>query len=593
MDKFDLIIKKYYKEIHSSNNSINIKVKINECKNYLNMEQELYFSDFYNEIVKKQKEKGAVYTPRNIVRYMIKNSIDKDMIIKNPFIKILDPSCGGGNFIIELYKHLFQIYCDNLEMINKINNLNLNKGMVHKHILGKNIYGFDIDKKAIQILRLDLWDLIGDNDFSDNIRNSDFLMIDEKEKFNVILGNPPYIGHKSIDKSYIKNIKEFYSDVYKNKSDLCYCFIKKAKKICTEEGIVIFIISRYFLEGQNAISIRNFIKNNYEIETIIDYYGLRPFKGNGIDPAILFLKNSPHLKKEYDFQVIRPFLNQIREKKFDFISEVHTKKNIHIIKCRFSDLEHENWVILDQIEKNIVNKIIKRSNCKLGNLVESFQGVITGCDKAFIVNEEIINNHKIERDLIHSWIKSSNIDKNRINKSNLKLIYSNDISEEIHKNALKYIEPFKEKLNNRRECIKGIRKWYELQWGRDKENFKKKKIVHPYKSNENRFAIDDGGSYFSADVYGFRIAKDILPYEDLTKILNSKVYEFYIKTVLKKLGDYLYEYYPNNLLKIGILSDMNRFLSGNFTDEELYDFYNLTSKEIEFINQSVKNNKNT
>ncbi|WDC85791.1 TaqI-like C-terminal specificity domain-containing protein [Caloramator sp. mosi_1] len=78
--------------------------------------------------------------------------------------------------------------------------------------------------------------------------------------------------------------------------------------------------------------------------------------------------------------------------------------------------------------------------------------------------------------------------------------------------------------------------------------------MYPYKSNSNRFAIDEG-SFYSADVYSLKINdmfKDIFSYEFIVGVLNSSIYEFYIKTMAKKLGDDLYEYYPNKILKLKI-----------------------------------------
>ena len=51
----------------------------------------------------------------------------------------------------------------------------------------------------------------------------DYLFSDE-EKFDYILGNPPYVGIKAIDKEYSKKLKEAYKNVYIDKGDLSYCF---------------------------------------------------------------------------------------------------------------------------------------------------------------------------------------------------------------------------------------------------------------------------------------------------------------------------------------------------------------------------------
>ncbi|HBG38399.1 MAG TPA: DNA methyltransferase, partial [Clostridiaceae bacterium] len=160
--------------------------------------------------------------------------------------------------------------------------------------------------------------------------------------------------------------------------------------------------------------------------------------------------------------------------------------------------------------------------------------------------------------------------------------------------ALKHIENFKEKLKLRRECKKGLRKWYEIQWGRDKRLFENKKIVYPFKASSNRFALDEG-SYFSADVYGIRIKdmfQGMISYEYLLGILNSRIYEFYIKSMAKKLGDNLYEYYPNKIMKLKIpnlikeVEDEVISKKDNFKDNIdniLKDYFKITDEEYEAI----------
>jgi adenine-specific DNA-methyltransferase len=46
--------------------------------------------------------------------------------------------------------------------------------------------------------------------------------------------------------------------------------------------------------------------------------------------------------------------------------------------------------------------------------------------------------------------------------------------------------------------------------------------------------------------------KNSISYEFLVGVLNSSIYEFYIKTIAKKLGDDLYEYYPNKIMTLKI-----------------------------------------
>ena len=76
--------------------------KLTALKNYkikLGVSGKKSFGDDYYEFIKNNKEKGTVYTPEPITSYMIENTIKAAQIINNPYIRIVDPSCGTGNIL--------------------------------------------------------------------------------------------------------------------------------------------------------------------------------------------------------------------------------------------------------------------------------------------------------------------------------------------------------------------------------------------------------------------------------------------------------------------------------------------------------------
>lgn len=572
-----LIFKNIIEEIYDdlSNNSVSINDKIHSKKLELSMDEHESFRDYYNNLIKNDKSKGRVYTPKVIVEFILKEVIKAKDIINNPFIKILDPSCGGGNFIIPLYNYLYKLYSENLKVINDKHNLHLNKKNINKHILENNIYGMDIDAMALKILHIDMW--IENQEVFYNLKCGDFLTYNGEEKFNSIIGNPPYIGHKAIEKDYVKVLKMFYSDVYKDKSDISYCFFKKAMTMLSYDGSIAFITSRYFMEAKCGDGFRDYLLNKNNIFKIVDFYGVRPFKGNGIDAAIVFIDN----KKKTNIDILRPVI----ETKDDF--DLMNSQSFYEISMDKKKLTGEPWIIVSEEEDRIIKKIEDKGEFKLEDACKSFQGIITGCDKAFVVDEDILKTHKIEMDIVKPWIKNSKVKKEKKIECSKYLLYSNDIEDEKkYKNAIKYISEHEKKLKNRRECKKGIRKWYELQWGREKKMFEGEKIVFPYKGNKNNFVLDKG-SFFSADIYGLYVTKEDLNKKWIVDTLNSKLYEFYIKIRLKKLGADLYEYYPNKFNNIWLCYDKFNKLYNEVSDDNLFKFFDISEKEKDIIKRRI------
>lgn len=580
MDKFIKYIEEIYNILLQPIDNAFKMLAIDNYKRKLDMGKD-DFSMLYCKCIGNIKEKGVVYTPFEIADYIMRNSITPKDIIENPFVRIVDPACGSGNLIIPCYKYLVEIYKKNLEVINEKHHLKLTMCNLKQHIVTYNLFGFDIDKIAIQVLLIDLFYISGYLK-EDNFVVSDFLLEDIEEKFDIYISNPPYVGQKAVDREYSTKLKKLYNKIYKDKGDISYCFFQKSLLNVKKGGKLAFITSRYFIEAPSGEELRKIIKELCSIEKIVDFYGIRPFKNVGIDPVIIFLVNEP--KSENSIEIIKPISSRSSNKKLFYNSLfLEIGKNYKQFFLEKNLLSNMGWILRDERERNIINKIEKKSFTNLFNICDSFQGIITGCDSAFVLDSASIQNKNIESALLRPWLKSSFINKNIIRKEDKFLIYSDLIDdEEKYPCAIKYIKLYKEKLLNRRECRKGIRKWYELQWGRDRSVFEGEKIIFPFKAESNRFAIDTG-SFFSADVYALRLKENVpFTYEYLIFILNSKVYEFYFKTFAKKLGETIYEYYPNNLMKLCIPT-MEKLKC----EEDLYNIFEFTDEEIEIIKNQV------
>lgn len=566
-------VEKLYKIIISPVDSNLKNEAIRYYKNFLKIESSSGFGNMYEMTISRINKNGAVYTPPSICNYMTENLIDKEYIIKNPFLKILDPSCGCGNIIIACYKYLRKVYEENNEKL-KIKDID-------EHIVRYNLYGFDTDKHSLMVLSIDLFISSGYVN-PDNFSQKDFLLEDNTEKYDFIIGNPPYIGHKQIDKGYMTELKKYYYSVYKDKGDISFCFLYKSIKKINDTGKIAFITSRYFLESQYGNRIRMAIISEAVLYKLIDFYGIRPFKGIGIDPVILFLE-SKGSGENTEIEIIKPKINYVkkwnREDKLFFESEEYINK----FNVESSSLGEDSWILKDDEESKILKKIVSKCSVGLDEVCSSSQGIITGCDKAFIVDEDTIYREQLEKEILKPWIKSSYINRYSNIFESKYIIYSDLIDkEEKYINCLKHIGQYKEKLEKRRECMKGIRKWYELQWGRNQNIFEGEKIVFPYKASKNRFALDKG-SFFSADVYCLIIKKGLpynFTYEYLLCLLNSPIYNFYFKSFGKKLGEDLFEYYPNNLMKLKLpIPDKVTELSDKF----LFQYFGLNTKEIKII----------
>ncbi|WP_243444918.1 Eco57I restriction-modification methylase domain-containing protein [Romboutsia maritimum] len=509
-----------------------------------------------------KKSKGIYYTPKIIVDYIVEKTLKNHDVIKNPYPRVLDISCGCGNFLLEAYDILYNLFEKNIyELADIYGKEYWQVDNIHNHVISNCIYGVDIDKEAIEILKKSL---INKNKYlyieKINIYCTDSLKKTWSNKFDYIIGNPPYIGHKGLDKKYKEYLMKNYNEVYRDKADLYFCFYKKIIDLLDDKGLASVITPRYFLESPSGKYLRNYIAKKADIKEIVDFLGANIFKNIGIASCIMTFCKKKIKKLEY-VDVLKIMDESIKVDNIENLREFINNEGFKRFKVEQDSLKDE-WIIINNIDKDFYNKIQQKCKYTLEDIAVSFQGIITGCDKAFILDKEDERINKIDSKLIKKWVKNKNIYKYVVKDSNYRLIYSNDIKDEKNNSIVikECISKYREKLENRRECKNNIRKWYELQWGRDKKLFESVKIMYPYKSKENRFAIDYNNNFSSADVYSFIIKEEYkseFSQEYLVGILNSSIYDKYFKLTAKKMSKTAYDYYPNKVMKIKIFKDNN------------------------------------
>jgi adenine-specific DNA-methyltransferase len=184
------------------------------------------FSDISIKITKElskevKKNEGIFFTPPKTIEFII--NIIKPLL-NNRFINILENSCGSGEFIINLIKHFSNINITGIE---------------------KNKYIYD------KIHHLS-------NNFI-KIINEDFIEYDKPDKYDLIIGNPPY---SVIDK---KDIHKNFHNYFEGRPNVFIIFLIKSLKLLKEDGILAYVLPKNFINCLYYNKARKFIIDNYSI----------------------------------------------------------------------------------------------------------------------------------------------------------------------------------------------------------------------------------------------------------------------------------------------------------------------------------------
>ncbi|MCX5782742.1 MAG: N-6 DNA methylase, partial [Elusimicrobia bacterium] len=299
----------------------------------------------YVEKAEVRKAGGVYYTPEYIVDYIVKNTVGKLLEELTPAkakkIKILDPACGSGSFLIRAYGEMLGYY-KRLKKESRKKGAENQQGLDLKHeeaearltipekceILKNHIFGVDIDEQAVEVTKLSLMLKMLEDEhgvpvgqgilpkLEGNIKcgnslisgstlemkkyfGDDYYKIREfnwKERFNsimdnggfdVVIGNPPY-GYMISDEQ-----QKYFSEVYINQDyqkDLYLLFLERYEEFLKEQGLLGVIVSNTWLQSLRLRKIRSYLATKYSWDRIL----LLPEKvfSAVVDTHVLIFKNT-------------------------------------------------------------------------------------------------------------------------------------------------------------------------------------------------------------------------------------------------------------------------------------------------------------
>ncbi|WP_407454355.1 Eco57I restriction-modification methylase domain-containing protein [Methanobrevibacter sp.] len=305
-----------------------------------------------------KKAGGVFYTPQYIVDYIVENTVGKLIKDKTPNqiskLRILDPACGSGSFLLRAYQKLIDYHLEYYIGLKKppkevyyVGKDNVPRLTIRekKRILTNNIYGVDIDVNAVEVTKLSLLLKVLEDENKDvleqqqklyqekvlpnlsfNIKcgNSliepdismsfdelrelnpfnwkvEFQSIFDNGGFDAVIGNPPYVNAKTLtetnptQKEYIIS-SGAYETLYQ-KWDLYIPFIEKSLQILKNNGLFSMIIPYPFIDQQYGKLLRKKIIEEYNLVKLVDLSSQKVFKNATVSNCIPIISKGNPTKK--------------------------------------------------------------------------------------------------------------------------------------------------------------------------------------------------------------------------------------------------------------------------------------------------------
>ena len=261
-------------------------------------------SNFYEEFIPKnttqsdEKSKGdtgAVYTPSFLVNLLVDETLPLDNLNEN--VKLIDPACGSGIFLVTAYKRLVQRWRIKNKEPKELANTNPE---ILKNILTKNIFGVDVNPHSVNLsifsLQLALCSTLTpkqiwtelqfvDLQKNKNIIQKDFFEYliekDTSHDFDLVIGNPPFKRKELDGKNY-----EYYNDLLKGEfqikfanpqKEFAFLFLEESMHLLKKgKGKLCLILpSGPLLYTDDSSRIKKTLFDKYNVSQIIDFTFLR------------------------------------------------------------------------------------------------------------------------------------------------------------------------------------------------------------------------------------------------------------------------------------------------------------------------------
>ncbi|MGO9917529.1 MAG: Eco57I restriction-modification methylase domain-containing protein, partial [Isosphaeraceae bacterium] len=317
-------------------------------------------------------------------------------------IKLLDPACGSGAFLIEAFEQLYNAYQQSNDRLEELRGTRTLFDL-DRHILQHNLYGVDLNEEAIEIGRLSLWiktaqrgKALTSLDHSIRVGNSiiadqavhprafdwraTFPEVFEQGGFDVVVGNPPYVRQEWISpyKPYLQTaFKSFHGT-----ADLYVYFYELGMRVLRPGGRLSFVVTNKWLKAAYGEPLRRFFAENAWVESIVDFgHAKQIFVDADVFPSIIVARKPNDGPAPATTRVCAIPREQLR------VNDLRTQIAEEGFDVERNRLTAQAWSLEPKAVMDLLTKIM-RQGTSLAEYAgaKPYRGILTGFNEAFLID---------------------------------------------------------------------------------------------------------------------------------------------------------------------------------------------------------------
>jgi len=331
------------------------------------------------ENISAQKLRGGYYTPQTIADFLCQWSIGKNTE------RILEPSCGDGNFIESAAIRFKELGIEGEELKGRIKGIEL----LEEESLKAKARAANLGLNSNTIVNTDFFHYISSNGV---------------EKYDAVIGNPPFIRYQSFPEEHRKLAIEMMKNLGLNPNRLTNIwvpFLVVSASLLKDDGKMAMVIPAELFQVKYAAETRIFLSNYFDRITIITF---KKLVFANIQQEVVLLLCEKKVQHGKGVRVIEcENLEELKSINFKAINGSHVKPIDHTT---------EKWTkyFLNENEINLLRKLKKDKRViTCGDIMEVDVGLVTGRNEFFMLNEEQVIEWKLEKHTIPVVSKSNQL----------------------------------------------------------------------------------------------------------------------------------------------------------------------------------------
>ncbi|HRQ79581.1 MAG TPA: Eco57I restriction-modification methylase domain-containing protein [Azospirillaceae bacterium] len=454
-------------------------------------------------------------------------------------VRILDPACGSGAFLIECFDRMAAAYGEATARLADLSGGQLALFDADATILRRNLFGVDISGEAVNICRLSLWIKTAKRDapltgLDDNVIQGDSLIDDpafsaravdfaarfpqafEQGGFDVVIGNPPYVRQELIG-----DAKPFLQKRYRafhGMADLYVYFYERGLELLRPGGRLSYVVTNKWLKAGYGEGLRGLFADSAWLESVVDFgHAKAIFPDADVFPCVVLArKPEPSAEPPTETRVCAVPRDQLR---IDDLTRQTADEGFFLPRDHFGAAP---WRLEPPQALALMDKIARAG----APLVEyagtkPYRGVLTGLNEAFLIDgatrRRLIDQDPACAELIKPYLRGQDVKRWASPASDLFMIVmkssgdhswpwaqaDNETTAEklfaaTYPSLHRWFKPWEERLRKRQD--KG-RYWWELRPCAYYEKFEGKMILYKDIMYNSKFSYVYDGAYVNNTVY--------------------------------------------------------------------------------------------